>query len=87
MTQTNNESFTIAGVVVHALPERGVEVTQTLNDFAGVEVHHSDPSGKLVVTIEEQHGEKTMMDTISRINQTEGVLSTALVYSHQGTED
>lgn len=87
MTQTNTDQFTIAGLVVHALPEQGMRVTETLNDFAGVEVHHADPSGKLVVTIEEQHGEKTMMDTISRINQTEGVLSAALVYSHQGTED
>ncbi|KEQ15985.1 hypothetical protein GZ77_05770 [Endozoicomonas montiporae] len=77
----------MAGLVVHTLPGCSASVADTLNGFAGVEVHQADPTGKLVVTVEEQAGEKTMIDTISRINQTQGVMSAALVYSHQGTED
>ncbi|MET4694531.1 chaperone NapD [Endozoicomonas lisbonensis] len=83
----NDKAFTIAGLLVHTRPECCASVTEILNGFAGVEVHETDPAGKLVVTIEEQTGEKIMIDTISRINQTQGVMSAALVYSHQGTED
>lgn len=80
---SDNEGFTIAGLAVHTLPTRLNDVESTINNFTGVEVHASDPIGKLVVTVEEPAGEKIMVDTITRINQVDGVIATALVYSHQ----
>ncbi len=72
----------ISGLIVQTKPEQITHVEQSLTHIEGVEVHITDPKGKLIVTVEEQAGEKTMVSRITQINQVEGVLSTALVYSH-----
>ena len=80
---TETEICAISGLVVCAMPARMDEVAQRLSDMPGVEVHDRDPEGKMVVTVEEKPGEKIMVDRISEISAAEGVLSSALVYTHQ----
>ena len=80
--QDKEETSSITGLIVQTRPEKIAAVEQSLSHLEGVEVHISDPQGKLIVTVEEQAGKKTMISSISQINQVEGVLSTALVYSH-----
>ena len=58
MTQPDSHSFSVAGLVVHVMPELCSAVSATLADYPGVEVHQKDASGKLVVTIEEAAQEK-----------------------------
>lgn len=78
----SNQTYSVSGLVVHAQPARLSDVETSLNAINGVEVHTTAPEGKLVVTVEEQAGQKTMIDTITQINNVSGVLSTALVYTH-----
>jgi nitrate reductase NapAB chaperone NapD len=44
--------MTIAGVLVVCRPERLSELRGLLAEFSWAEVHHSDPAGRLVITIE-----------------------------------
>lgn len=46
------EAMTVAGVVVTCRPERLEAVRRALGTVAGVDVHHADDRGRLVVTIE-----------------------------------
>ncbi len=80
---TKNETCAISGLVVCALPRNMDRVAQRLNEMSGVEVHDRSTEGKMVVTIEELPGQKMMVDRISEISAAEGVLSAALVYTHQ----
>ena len=78
-----NEIGGVSGLIIRTLPEDIHSVTNHLNGLEGVEVHLSEPDGKLVVTVEEMPGEKVMVDRITEISGAEGVLSAALVYAHQ----
>lgn len=78
-----NEIGAISGVIVRAWPHCLQDVSQRLVSLPGVEVHASDPTGKLVVTVEELPGQKLMVDRLTEINAVEGVLSAALIYAHQ----
>ncbi len=80
---TKTEVCAISGLVVCAMPNRMKEVAQRLNDMPGVEVHDKNPEGKMVVTVEEMPDERIMVDRISEISVAEGVVSSALVYTHQ----
>ncbi|MRI32411.1 glutamate synthase [Endozoicomonas sp. OPT23] len=82
-TNDSTQVCAISGLVVCAMPARMDEVAQTLNNMPGVEVHDRSTEGKMVVTVEELPGEKMMVDRISEISAAEGVLSSALVYTHQ----
>ena len=73
----------ISGVIVRAWPHCLQDVSRRLDNLPGVEVHVSDPSGKLIVTVEELPGEKLMVDRLTEINAVAGVLSAALIYAHQ----
>ena len=77
-----NDSGCISGLAIQANPENIDQVVKDLTQLDGVEVHIVDPSGKLVITIEENAGEKIMVDTITRISQLDGVISTNLAYTH-----
>lgn len=83
---TEAEQFDITGVVVRAKPEQLDPIRMQLNALRGVEVHAVNENGNMVVTIEEQGGEKIALDTLSQINQIPGVLATTLVYHHTGEE-
>ena len=73
----------ICALVVCTRPEQLDAVAGRLGQLPDVEVHDRSPQGKLVVTVEERPGEKIMVDRISQISAAEGVLSCALVYTHQ----
>lgn len=71
----------IAGVLLHALPQRIEEVRAGLADLPGVEVHGTTPEGRLIITVED-HSETSADRTLVALHQLEGVLSVALVYHH-----
>ena len=79
---TDKGFSSLTGLVVHASPENLEGVQEKLLKLTGVEVHDTAPEGKMVVTVEELPGQKTMVDTITAISHVEGVLSTSLVYTH-----
>jgi nitrate reductase NapD len=77
----SNDEYSIAGIVVHARPENRDAVAERLVLLRGVEVHAINEAGKLVVTVEEEPGERFIIDRITEINNTEGVINAALVFS------
>jgi periplasmic nitrate reductase NapD len=77
----SNDDYSVAGIVVHTRPENRNVVAESLTQLQGVEVHVVNKDGKLVVTVEEEPGERFIIDRITEINNTEGVISAALVFS------
>ncbi len=77
----SNDEYSIAGIVVHTRPENRDVVAERLVLLRGVEVHAINEEGKLVVTVEEEPGERFIIDRITEINNTEGVINAALVFS------
>ncbi|WP_426416264.1 chaperone NapD [Aestuariirhabdus sp. LZHN29] len=75
------ESYNISGLVVTCQPHRIDSVADALSALAGVEVHANNERGKLVVTVEEQAGEHTMIERINQIQDQPGVISSSLVYN------
>ncbi|GAA4648530.1 hypothetical protein GCM10023116_07990 [Kistimonas scapharcae] len=74
--------YSISGLLVHTRPEVRSDVMDRLSQLQGVEVHIAEASGKLIVTVEEEPGERTMIEGIERVRLTAGVVSTALIYTH-----
>ncbi|MFD2230336.1 chaperone NapD [Alkalimarinus sediminis] len=83
----SNEEYSVAGVVVHTRPENRDIVAERLVLLRGVEVHAVNEEGKLVVTVEEEPGERFIIDRISEINNTEGVINSSLVFSQSAQLD
>ncbi|MCW8884868.1 MAG: chaperone NapD [Motiliproteus sp.] len=81
------ESFDISGLVVRTQPEKAHQVAEQLELLKGVEVHAIGEEGNLVVTIEELDGEKMAVDTITKITNVPGVISTSLIYHHSEDEE
>lgn len=75
----------IAGVVVHARPERLAAVRASLDNMAGLEVHATSPEGRLVVTVEGD-ARQAVADALTSLHRLDGVLSACLVYEHSETE-
>jgi len=75
----------ISGVLVRSRPENIKAVTARLEDMEGVEVHGANPDGRLVVTVEES-GDRTMADTVVRMQDLPGVISASMIY-HQYEEE
>jgi periplasmic nitrate reductase NapD len=71
----------ISGVLVRAWPENIESVGKILQDFDGVEVHGSNPDGRMVVTVE-QSGAGELSDLLARMHDVPGVLSASMIY-HQ----
>ncbi len=76
----------ICGIVVHAQPEKIVELEPQLKQVEGVDIHASDEAGKLVVTVEGKEYRETV-DKVTEIHNLPGVLSVSLVYQHAETEE
>ena len=76
----------IAGVLVHARPERAKAVAEALAGLDGVEVHQIAEDGRMVVTVEEAC-DRSAGDSLLAMHRMEGVLSAALVYHHFETLD
>ena len=71
----------IAGVVIHAHPDKITFVQDAILAMHGVEIHGSKEDGRLVVTVEDD-GYKETSDTVLNLHQIKGVLSATLVYQH-----
>jgi nitrate reductase NapD len=77
----------ISGVVVACKPEQIPEMTGTLNALPGIEVHHTDPAGRLVVTIEAANIEQSM-ERLREIQRLPHVLMAEMAeYTLEGEED
>lgn len=70
----------IAGVLVHARPEKLAGVETQLIELPGVEIHASTEDGRLVVTVEDDASR--LADTVMGLQDVDGVLSTSLIYHH-----
>ena len=70
----------IAGVVVHARPERAADIRTAIAAMAGAEIH-AEQNSKLVVTVETADA-AALADTVTAIGRLDGVLSAAPVYHH-----
>jgi len=77
----SDNTYSVAGLIVHSKPINLSTVATRLATLSGVEIHARNETGKLVVTIEEQPGERFIIDRITEINNTDGVISTSLVFS------
>ncbi len=71
----------ICSVIVHANPEKAIQVQSTIEQVKGAEVHGGIDEGKLIVTVE-QEDDSVMADAITGFANIEGVLSTSMIYHH-----
>ena len=70
----------IAGVVIHARPEKLAGVEAQLLELPGVEIHATAEDGRMVVTVEDE--ESRLGDTVMAFHNVDGVLSASLIYHH-----
>jgi len=70
----------IAGVVIHARPEKLAGVEAQLLELPGVEIHATAEDGRMVVTVEDE--ESCLGDTVMAFHNVDGVLSASLIYHH-----
>ncbi len=70
----------IAGVVIHARPEKLAGVEAQLLGLPGVEVHATAEDGRMVVTVEDEA--PRLADTVMGLQDVDGVLSASLIYHH-----
>jgi nitrate reductase NapD len=80
------EELHISSLVVHSTPKRVMRVSDVIAAIEGAQVHAISPNGKLVVTLEASSADE-MISKVARIQQTDGVLSAALVYECVDTLD
>lgn len=71
----------ISSAIVHTRTSGMEQLRGHLERLAGVEVHAASAEGRLIVTIESA-GEHDTANAFETIEQLDGVLSVALVYSH-----
>ncbi len=71
--------YSICGVMIHARPDKKIQVEQALLNTKGVELHGSSPEGKLVVTVESED-QYYVADTISAFKDIDGVLCASMIY-------
>ncbi len=71
----------ISGVIVRARPENIDAVRLRLDALDGVEVHGSNPDGRLVVTVEES-SDRGMADSVVKMHDLPGVVSASMIYHH-----
>jgi nitrate reductase NapD len=71
----------IAGVVIHARPDKITAVQHEILALPGVEIHGTKQDGRMVVTVEDD-GYKETSDTVLSLHQIKDVLSATLVYQH-----
>jgi nitrate reductase NapD len=80
-----SECVHISSIVVTADPSRLGLVVPAIDGLAIADVAHSEPSGKLIVTLETPD-EVQMVQAMTDIQLMPGVVSAALVYHQTTTE-
>ncbi|MFW3615761.1 chaperone NapD [Billgrantia antri] len=81
-----NAQVHISSLVVQLQPERIEEVSRHYQAHPGVEVHATDPCGKMVLVLETA-GQREIVTFIEGLQQAPGVLSVSLVYHHAESAD
>lgn len=71
----------IVSLIVHAMPACVEQVGATVGSLPDAQIHGSDASGKLVVTLEAASSAE-ILDQIAVIQRSRGVLNVAMVYQH-----
>ena len=71
----------ITSLVVHAMPASCEEVVALIKGLPDAQIHGSDAIGKLVVTLEGPTA-STILDQVSLIQRSPGVINVAMVYQH-----
>jgi len=84
MTEHNNkkpknDELHIASLIVHVKPEHYEPLLASLNDDPTLEIHATDPAGKVVVVCEHRH-HRAILDTVEQLEHSPGVLGCVLVY-------
>ncbi len=75
----------IVGVLVRSKPPQIHTVRSALNAIPGLEIHATTEAGQMVVTLDDSNG--YLGDTITQINNIEGVLSAAMVYQYSEQDE
>ncbi len=73
--------MSISSLVVHVRPEKIDAARAAFDRLAGVEVHGASDDGRLVVTLD-CPGERAAFETMTKLRDVDGVLTTSLVYSY-----
>jgi nitrate reductase NapD len=71
----------LVGLIVRALPRHLQSVKSALLSVPGLEIHHTDPDGRMIVTIE-LNSHKALSNSISLLQSLDKVLAVSLVYQH-----
>lgn len=71
----------ISSVVLHTHPQHQSLLMSRLGEVPGLEVHGSNPDGRLALTLESASTDAAMT-TFAQLNGFEGVLSVALIYQY-----
>lgn len=81
MSDSAEQPFHITSFVVRCQPENLHKVMTSVGSMAGVEIHGHDPRGRFVALLE-MDSEQALMDTITAIELTGGVINASMVYHH-----
>ena len=78
---SESDQVHISSLVVHCRPEFLENTEAKISALPDAEVHANDDNGKLIVVLETKH-EKDILNSISMIENIEGVLGANMVF-HQ----
>ena len=81
-----NREMHISSLVVQLQPGAIEPVSQHCRAHPGVEIHATDPHGKMVLVLETS-GQHAVMEFIDDLQLAPGVLSVSLVYHHVESAD
>ena len=73
------EAMHISSLLLRARPELIDDVVREIGTFPEAEVHTTDATGRIIVTLETD-SEGVIVDTMNRMHAIDGVVSAALVY-------
>jgi len=82
----SQQSFHIASLLVQAWPDKIPGLTVQFNALEGIEVHDTDGNGKMILSVEAKD-DSGLMGAITKVEQTQGVITTSLVYHEIGEDD
>lgn len=83
--QADDDPVHIASAVVLARPGQAGQVARLLAAVPGVEVHGDGDDGRMVVSVEGR-SHRAVADTLMSLRDTEGVISSELVYQYSDGE-
>ncbi len=81
VTENKSNALHISSLLLRADPDLMDVALDSIRAMPGVEVPLTDPSGKIVVTLETR-SEADIVSTLNELNLVDGVASAALIY-HQ----